>query len=105
MDLSTDLQAEVVHITCHSILDQISETITITPEIMTTDRDTTETTIETDHTNKTPDMTRGIRTNRTGLKTLRTDRGLTTEDDLINTNTTEINLKHKSHSNSQTETY
>ena len=105
MDLLTDLQAEVVHITLHSILDPISEAIAITLEIMTTDRDTTGTTIETDHTKKTPDMMREIRTTRTGLKTLRTDTGLTTEDDQINTNTTGINLKHKSHLNSPTKTY
>ena len=105
MDHLTDLQAEVIHITRHSILDQISEAIAITPEITTTDRDTTETTIEADHANKIPDMTREIRTTRTGLKTLRTDTGLTTEDNQINTNTTEINLKLKSHLNSMNKTY
>ena len=38
MDPLTDLQAGAVHITLHSILDQVSEAITTTPVVMTTDR-------------------------------------------------------------------
>ena len=104
MDPLTDCQAGAVHITLHSILDQVSEAITATLVVMTTDRDTTETTIETERTNKTLDTTREIKTTRTGMTTIRTDTGLTTEDDQINTNTTETNLRHKSHSNTLTKT-
>ena len=104
MDPLRDLQAGAVHITLHSILDQVSEVITATPVVTTTDRDTTETTIETEHTKKTQDMTKEIKTTRIGMTTIRTDTGLTTEDDQINTNTTETNLRHKSHSNTLTKT-
>ena len=47
MDPSIDRQAGAVHITLHSILDQVSEAITATPVVTTTDKDTTETRIET----------------------------------------------------------
>ena len=90
MDPLRDLQAGAVHITLHSILDQVSEAITATLVVMTTDRDTTETTIETECANKTLDTTREIKTTRTGMTTIRTDTGLTTEDDQI---------KHQYHRN------
>ena len=52
MDLSTDCQAEIVNLTHHKILDQITE-VTATPVTMihTTDKATTETTAETEDTN------------------------------------------------------
>ena len=84
MDPLIDLQAGAVHITLHSILDQVSEAITATPVVTTTDKDTTETTIEAEHTSKTQDMTKETKTTRTGMTTTKTDIGLTIEDDRIN---------------------
>ena len=52
MDLSTDHPAGTAHITRHSILDQITEITIAIPAATTTDRATTETTIETEDTNK-----------------------------------------------------
>ena len=67
MDLSTDLQAGTVHITLDSILDQITEITTAIPAVMTTDRATTETTIETEDTSKIQDVTKETRTTKTGM--------------------------------------
>ena len=50
-DLSTDHQAEIIHLTHHKILEQITE-VAVTPVTMihTTDKATTETTAETEGT-------------------------------------------------------
>ena len=69
------------------------------------DRDTTETTIGTGDTNKTQDMTREIQTTKTGMITIKIETGSITEEDPTNINITEINLRHKSFSNTQTRTY
>ena len=107
MDLSTGLQAGTVLITLHLILDQITEITTAIPTTMihTTDRATTETTIETEDTNITQDMTKETRITKTGMITIKIETGLTTEDDQINTSTIETSQKHKSSSNTQIRTY
>ena len=102
MDPSTGLQAGAVHITLHSIIDLITEITTAIPVVTTTDKGTTETTIETEHTNKTQDMTKETRTTRAGMTTIKIETGLTTEDGQINTNTTETSQKHKSYLNTPT---
>ena len=101
-DLSTDLQAGAAHLIPHIILDQTTET-TATPArtTHTTDRDTTEITIATRDTNITKDTIRETKTTKTGMITIKIDRGLTTEGDQTNTNTKETNRKHKSSSNTQ----
>ena len=54
MDLSTDHQAEIIHLTPHKILEQITETTaTLVTMIHTTGRATTEITTETEVTNTT----------------------------------------------------
>ena len=53
----------------------------------TTDKCTTETTIETEGTNRTTFIT--------GIKITKTEAGLTTGDVQLNTNTTETNPKHR----------
>ena len=60
MDPLTGLQAETVPTTLHLILDQITEITTAIPTatIHTTDRATTEITIETEDTITTQDMTK-----------------------------------------------
>ena len=98
MDLSTDCQAEAAHIIHHTVLDQISETIAATQATMkatTIDKPTTETTIETEDTNRTHGMIKEIIAFRTGMTTTKTGMGLTTEDDQLNTDTTEINPEHR----------
>ena len=107
MDLSTDLQAGTAHIIPHIILDQITEITTVTPTAMThtTDRATTGTTIETEDTNKIQDMTKETRTTKTGMKTIKIETGLTTEDDQTNINTTGISQRRKSSSNTQIRIY
>ena len=107
MDLLTGLQAGTVPITLHLILDQITEITTATPTAMTptADRATTQTTIETEDTNIIQDMTKETRITKTGMITIKIETGLTTEDDLINTNTTGINQRHKSSLNTQTRIY
>ena len=105
MDLLTDLQAETTPLTSQIILDPVTET-TATPTTMThtTDRDTTETTIETGDTNTTQDMNREAKTTKTGMITIKIETGLTTKEDQTNTSITGTNPKHKSSSNSQTRT-
>ena len=108
MALLRDFQAETVHIIPHSILDQITEIITVTLTTViahTTDRVTTETTTGTEDTNKTQDMTKETRISKTGMITTRIETGLTTEDDQINTNITETSQEHKSSSNTRIRIY
>ena len=62
------------------------------------------TTAEIEDTNNNQDMNREARTTRTGMTTIKIEIGLTTEEDQINTNTTEINTKHRSSLNSQIRT-
>ena len=69
-----------------------------------TNRDTTETTIETGDTNITQDMNREAKTTKTDTMIIKTETGLTTEEDQTNISITETNPKHKSFSNSQTRT-
>ena len=60
MDLLTGHQAGTVHTIHHTILDQITgiATTTLGVTTYTTDRATTETTIETEDSNRTQDMTK-----------------------------------------------
>ena len=104
-DLSTDHHTEIIPSTHHKILDQITE-VTATPVMMIpkVDKVSTETTTETEDTNNNRDTNREIRTTRTGMTTTKIERGLTTEEDQTNINTTEINTKHRSSSNSQIRT-
>ena len=71
----------------------------------TADRATTETTIETEDTNIIQDMTKETRTTKTGMLTIKIEKGLTTEDDQINISTTGTNQKCKSSSNTQIRIY
>ena len=105
MDLLTDSQAGTVHITLHSILDQITEITTAIPAVTATDRATTETTIETEDTNKIQDMTKETRTTKIGMITTKIETDLTTGDDQTNINTTETNQKLKSYLNTQIRIY
>ena len=68
------------------------------------DKDSTETTQETRDTNKRRDTIRETKATRTGMKTTRTETGLTTGGDQINTNTIETNTRHKLFLNFQTKT-
>ena len=100
MDLSTDpltdLQGGTANTTHYLILDQISETTMGTQvRITRTDRTSTETTAETEDTNKILGMTREIIVFRTGMTTTKTEIGLTTGEDQTNTNTTETNPECK----------
>ena len=72
---------------------------------MTTNKVSTETTIETEDTNKIQDMTKETRATRTGMITTKIEIGLTTGDNQINTNITETNQKPKSYSNTLTKIY
>ena len=105
MDLLTGHHTEITHSTHHKILDQITE-VTATPAKMITriDKASAETTAGTEDTNNNRDMNREIRTTRTGMTTIKIEIGLTTEEDQININTTEINTKRRSSSNSQIKT-
>ena len=105
MDLSTDRQAEIIHLTHHKILDQITEVIA-TPVTMThtTDKATTETTAETEGTSSNQDANREIKITKTGMITTKIETGLIIEEDQTNTNTTETNTKHRSSSSSQIRT-
>ena len=80
--------------------------VTATPATMihTIDRATTETTAEMEDTNNNQDMNREIKITKTGVITIKIETGLTIEEDLTNTNTTETNTKHRSSSNSQIKT-
>ena len=103
MDLLIDLQVGTAHLIPHIILDQITETIaTPTTMIHTTDKDTTEITIETEDTNTTQDMNKEATTTRTGMIVIKIETGLTTEGNLTNSNTIETNQKHKSSLNTLT---
>ena len=55
-------------------------------------------------TNRTIDMIRKAKTTKTGMITIKTGTGSTTEGDQTSTNTTEINPKHKSSSSTQIKT-
>ena len=105
MDLLTDHQAEIIHLTHHKILDQITE-VAATPVTMihTTDTATTETTAETEGTSNNRDMNREIKITKTGMITTKIETGSTIEEDQTNTNTTETNTKHRSSSSSQIRT-
>ena len=91
----TDLQAGTVPITLHLILYQVTETTTAIPTVMihTTDRATKETTIETEDTNITQDMTKETRITKTSKIIIKIGTGSTTEDDQININTTGTSQK------------
>ena len=104
MDPSTGHQAEVVHITLHSVLDQITE-ITAIPVVMTTNKGTTETTIETEYANKTQNTTKETKTIKAGMITIKIEIDLTTEDGQISTSTTETSQRHKSYLNTLTKIY
>ena len=69
------------------------------------DKASAETTAETEDTNNNLDMNREARTTRTGMTTIKIEIGLTTEEDQTNINTTEMNTKHRSFSNSQIKTW
>ena len=107
MDLSTDLQAGTVPIILHLILDQITKATAAIPTALThtTDRAIKRTTIEAWDININKDMTKETRTTKTGMITIKTEKGLTTEDNQINTSITGTNQKHKLSSNMQTRTY
>ena len=107
MDLLTDLPIEAVLITLCLILDQITEITTAIPTTTThtTDKATTEITIETEATNRIQGTTKETRTTKTGMTITRIETGLTTEVDQINTNTTETSQKHRSSSNTQIRTW
>ena len=105
MDLSTDHQAEIIYLTHHKILDQITEVAaTLVTMIHTTDRATTETTAETKDTSNNRDTNIEIKITKTGMITFKIETGSTIEEDQTNTNTTETNTRHKSFSNSQIRT-
>ena len=70
----------------------------------TTNRDTTLTTTETGNTNQTIDMIRKAKTIKTGMLTIKTGTGSTTEGGQTSTNITETNPKHKSSLSTQTKT-
>ena len=105
MDLLTDHQAEITHLSHHKILDQITE-VTTTPVAMTltTGRITTGIMAETEDTSNNQDTNREIRITKTGMKTIKVETGLITEEDQTNINITETNTKHRSSLNSQIRT-
>ena len=82
MDLSTDCQAEIIHLTHHKILDQFTE-VAATPVTMihTTDKATTETTAETGVTNNNRDMNKETKITKTGMTTIKIETGSTIEGD------------------------
>ena len=65
---------------------------------------TTETTIGAGDTNRAIGMNRKAKITKTGMITIKTGTGLTTEGDQTNTNTIETNLKHKSSLSTQIKT-
>ena len=105
MDLSTDHQTEIIHLTHHKILDQITE-VTATPATMIhkIDRASTETTAETEDTNNNQDMNREIKITKAGMITTKIETGLTIEEDQTNTHTIETSTRHRSSSSSETRT-
>ena len=106
MDSSTDREAGTVHSTLHIIPDLVTEITTIPATVThTTDRNTTETTIGARDTNRTIGTNRRAKINKTGMITIKTGIGSTTEGDQTNTNTIETHLKHKSSSSTQIKTY
>ena len=103
----TDHQAETTHLTHHKILDLITEVTTSPGPVAMThmaDRVTTEITAETEDTSNNQDTNREIKITKTGMKTIKIETGLTTEEDQTNTNTTETNTKHRSSLNSRIRT-
>ena len=68
------------------------------------DKDSTGTTLEIRDTNKHRDTIRETNITSTDMTITKTETGLITEEDQINTNTIGINIKHRSFSNSQTKT-
>ena len=70
----------------------------------TTDRTTTETTVQTEVTGSNQGMNREIRTTQTGMTITKIETGLIPEEDQTNTNTAGTNTKLKSSLNSQTKT-
>ena len=105
MDLSTDHQAEIIHLTHHKILEQITE-VAATPVTMihTTDKATTESTAETEDTNNNQDINKETKITKPGMTAIKIETGSTIEGDQTNTSTTEINTNHKSFSNSRIRT-
>ena len=106
MGLLIDHLTETTHSTPHRILDLVTE-ITTTQAAMihttpTANKVTTETTTGIEATSRTRDMSKETQTTKTGMITTKIEIGLTTEEEQTNTNTTEINTRHKSSSNSQT---
>ena len=97
----TNHHKEIIPSIHHTVLDQITE-ITATPATKThkIDKDSTEIAPEIRDTNKYQDTIRGTKATRT----TKTETGLITEEDQINTNTIEINTKHKSFLNFRTKT-
>ena len=103
-DLSTDHQAEIIHLIHPKILDQITEVAaTLVTMIHTTGKATTETTAETEGTSNNRDTNREIKITKTGMITTKIETGSTIEDQ-TNTNTTETNTKHRSSSSSRIRT-
>ena len=102
---STDHHKETTHSIHHKILDQITEvTVTPTMKIHKIDKASTETTAEIEGTNNNQDTNREIKTTRTGMRTIKIEKGLTTGEDRTNINIIETSTKHRSSSNSQTKT-
>ena len=89
----------------HTVLDQITE-ITTTPVARTTkiDKVSREITLGVRDTNKRRDMIRETNTTSSDTTITKSETGLITREDEINTNTIETNIKHRSFSNSQTKT-
>ena len=71
----------------------------------TTNRATTETTIETEGTNIIQDTTKETKITKTGMITIKTEIGLTIEDDQTNINITGTNQRCKSSLNTQIRIY
>ena len=93
MDPSTDLPVEIAQTTHHSILDQISETTMGTRMTARADRTSTEKIMETEVTNKTTGLIKEIIASQTGTTTIKTETGMTTEEDQANISTTEASPK------------
>ena len=101
----TNHHKEIILSIHHTVLDQITEiTVILATKTHKIDKDSTETTAETGDTNKHRDTIREIKTTRADTRTTRTETGLITEGDQINTNTIETNTRHRSFLNFQTKT-
>ena len=88
MDLSTDHQAEIIHLTHHKILDQITE-VAVTPVTMihTTDKATIETTTETEGTSNNRVYEQRNQNYQNRYDNNQDRNRLTIEEDQTNTNT------------------